>query len=137
MYVFVHFFAVDLFVFFSDGLDNPEQICFLDEFTSTLDRQNARSCAASLSKAIRNKFPFQRNAVRDNPFTKASPRKKQECLTPTFVLASPNTDIIPYLQPSLVISVSRNKPYQILRNPNPIENRQIIVKAYVCCRLPF
>lgn len=84
----------------------------LDEFTSKLDRQNAVCMSANLSKYIRRK------------------RRQPGSLCP-FVFASANIDIIPYLQPSLVISLSEGDDMVMLRNPNLWYSRELDVKVVI------
>jgi len=65
---------------------NPNYMIALDEFTSVLDRVTARCMSASINKYIRLK-------------------KKEGVRLAPFILVSANSDIIQYLQPSLVISL--------------------------------
>lgn len=81
----------------STGLKRQNQWILIDEFTSVLDRANARCIASSISKYIR------RNT--GNEIAK-------------FVVASSKSDIIPYLQPDAVISLAPNRPHRIVVNPN-------------------
>eukprot|EP01083_Nonionella_stella_P073079 197361_1 len=70
----------------------------LDEFTSNVDRPVAKSTAASINKWIR----------RSNSRA---------------IFAASNTDIVPYLQPDVIISLAKGQPPQVLFNPNPMEKR--------------
>jgi len=82
---------------------DAEYFMVFDEFTSVLDRQTAMCMSASFSKFIRRE-------------------KAQRRLMAPFILATTNTDIIHWLQPSLVISLgseSNNKyGMKFIENPH-------------------
>ena len=90
----------------SAGLKRKNQRILIDEFTSVLDRANARCIASSISRYIRRHRP--------NEIAK-------------FVVASSKSDIIPYLQPDAVISLSPNRSHRLLVNPNNLNDR----KSYI------
>eukprot|EP01083_Nonionella_stella_P097642 274438_1 len=89
------------------GLKNKDQWLMKDEFTSCLDRANARCIAAAISKYIR------KNQHSDDTHSMAR-----------FILATSKVDIIAYLQPDIVISLAGNDRYKIIRNPNDLSQKQ-------------
>ena len=101
---------------------NPDtDYVILDEFTSVLDRDSARCVSCSLSKCIRN-------------YTKTNNKNKFEkpC---KIILSGAHSDIIPYLQPDLIIKLTNNNHSKIHFYLNP-KNYQfwpnIDAKAIVC-----
>eukprot|EP01083_Nonionella_stella_P272982 926017_1 len=78
----------------------------LDEFTSNVDRAVAKSTASSISKWIR--------------------RKNSRA-----IFACANGDIVPYLQPDMVISLARGRPPRVAHNPNPPAHRKPSVRAAI------
>ncbi len=76
---------LEIALFSEKAKANDDYIIALDEFTSVLDRITARCMSASINKYVRRKKKISR-----------------------FILVSANTDIIRYLQPSLVISLGGN-----------------------------
>ena len=77
--------------------------------------------ATSVGKAIRY----------DKQHSGCGERKRRNGNNSGFVLASGNIDILPYLQPSLVISLTKNNDYQLFINPHNIKKRMPIVKAKI------
>ncbi len=82
------------------GSHNKDYWILIDEFTSVLDRQNARCIAASINKFIRSNKQIAK-----------------------FIVASSKSDIIPYLQPDIVISLAGGGKYKIIENPNDLRNK--------------
>jgi len=84
-------------------------IC-LDDFTSNLDRVSARSCAGSLQKCIRRK-------------------SNSHLADAKFILSTSNYDIIPWLQPDIVIEIADSGKLKFHTNPN--DSFLFDVKAHV------
>ncbi len=98
---------LEIALFSEKAKENDDYIIALDEFTSVLDRITARCMSASINKYIRGKRKICR-----------------------FILVSANTDIIRYLQPSLVISLGgKGEGMKTFINRN--ENKQANVKAVI------
>eukprot|EP00493_Phyllostaurus_siculus_P022231 UN22563 len=89
----------------------------LDDFTNNLDRVAARSCASSLAAAVRR--------VDDSGERTMGKDVK-------YVLATSNYDIIPFLQPSLVIELQDGGDIKFHVNEN--ESKRLSVKALVDMR---
>ncbi len=88
------------------------KIIFMDEFTSVLDRTNARCMAAAIAKCIRKN------------------KNKSH-----FVLASANEDIIRYLQPDLLILLGENK-MKLIENPNNLNDIKSLFDVKAVLDLP-
>jgi len=88
---------------------NGEPIC-LDDFTSNLDRVSARACSGSLQKCIRRA------------------KSGSHLAEGKYILATSNYDIIPWLQPDVVVEITKGK---LKFHENPNENYLFDVKAHV------
>ena len=75
------------------------QWILMDEFSSVLDRTNAHCMSSSISKFIRKE-------------------KDNSKISSSFILVSTNYDIIPYLQPNLLIELGGDNNIQFIQNPN-------------------
>ncbi len=80
--------------------NKQQYFIMMDEFTSVLDRQNAKCMSGSISKFIR----------------------KNNNNISNFILASANNDIIRYLQPNLLISLGGKNEMRLIANPNDLTN---------------
>ena len=89
--------------------ESNDKIIIIDEFTSVLDRQTAFNMCTSLSRQIRNHA------------------KSNSC---PFILCSANFDIIPYLQPKLVINIDNGKMkyYHNDNVPNKLDVKTVLNK---------
>jgi len=91
----------------AECFSNPGSKIVLDNFTNTLDRVSARNCAAALNKCVRREEEFK------------------EC---QWVLATSNRDVIPFLQPDVILEVTKDT---VITHKNPNKSKKPLVKARI------
>eukprot|EP00494_Astrolonche_serrata_P022488 UN22745 len=79
----------------------------LDNFTDNLDRTSAISCAGSLNRCIRRSKEFKKSQ---------------------WFLSTSNRDVIPFLQPSLVIEIDEQQNIKYFKNPNKDKRIKVMAK---------
>ena len=111
----------------------------MDEFSSRIDRPNARSLSVSLARYVRFVFEIFRvsKSVCLVARRKRKKRRKQrtlDCFRPdnmgTLILGSCHADIIRWLQPEIVVCIDEDHMISIRQNPSPYQKPS--VKVMVC-----
>eukprot|EP01083_Nonionella_stella_P013320 37507_1 len=85
----------------SMALHKQNEFIMMDEFSSVLDRQNAKCMSASICKFI---------------------RKSNINQIANFILATTNSDIVRYLQPDLLITLGGHDEMALIQNPNNLND---------------